>query len=70
MWDRLIDAFLIVLLLAMLVTNGTQLFGWRCLSVCQPLWSRQKYLDNYWIDNHGLCTDIHGAQRMNPTSWS
>ena len=52
--DRLIDAFLIVLLLAMLVANGTQLFGCRCQTFCPPLWSRLKYLDNYWMDNHGL----------------
>ncbi len=30
------------------------LWGWQCLSVSPPLWTRLKYLSNYWMGCHEL----------------
>lgn len=37
------------------------------LAVIPPLWSRLRYLNNYWIDFRGkFLQDIHVAKKMNP----
>ncbi len=45
-----ISAVLIFVLLDFLATLAVWLWGWQSQSVCPPLCSRLKYLNNYWSD--------------------